>query len=933
MALNAANLDAILQESRACFLTEDAPDYLAMLEVGLPGLRALDSTGNIQIEYSSLMRAAHSIKGGAGLAELPTLSHLAHQLEDLLEGLHYGRIPASEQPIAAELICLGVEQIQDAIAAAIAGQPEPDIEQMEICSALDSFLESLPSSSTSADFSTSSNSSSPDFLNNVPVNSFLVKTALEVDLEDCLQTVERSTSKRSALANLVEECSLLGQTLSLTWLIDAAEALNQLLGENDIPVEELATTAIAQIRELRSQALNPVAPTLPEPAVVAEPAVSLPQPFAEVEPESKEISEAPAASSTRSASEQNALSLNLRIPVAKLDRMGNSVGELLIEHERLRLYQTQLHQANVVLKTQTQRMRPIQQAVQQFYDRLATQQPDLGSNFEPSSPVNEFDTLEFDRYTELHSTLQDFQELMVRVEETRTDMELVGRDLHAGLEQLRSQLDSLRTDLTDSRLVPFRLLAERFIPTLEKLNQRYNKQVKLEIIGKDTLLDQAILEQLQTPLTHLIRNAFDHGIETAEERSLLDKTESATITLSLINQGDRAIISVADDGRGIDCQKVYQKAVEVGLVNSNWLLPVDNLSRDEVLEFLFQSGFSTAKQVTDISGRGVGLDAVRSQIERLQGKVAIQTQIGQGTTFTITIPLRMSILPLLLCRCQQRTIAIPSSNVLEIIALAEYLDNNNWQAQTIIWRDRPVPVFSLIKLLSYNRPGMADKADTSHRRLGVVLDVDGEQIVVAVDSLLGERELVLKPFDPIITAPSYLAGCTVLGTGEIVPILSPNNFSELIDRNHQAKLSESDLLDNGGSIAEFDDRSTILIVDDSIGVRRLLNRVLIEAGYQVVECRDGKEALEEINSTERRFDLVISDIEMPRLDGFGLVKEIRSHQRWYNIPIVMLTSRENNRHRQKAMSLGATDYLTKPFHPVELLKAIASLLTKENVGV
>jgi type IV pili sensor histidine kinase/response regulator len=931
MSFNTANLEAILQESRDCFLSEDAPDYLAILEAGMQRLRSGKKIANPQAEYVSLMRAAHSIKGGAGLAELPTLSHLAHQLEDLLEGLHQGRVPASEQAVAGELICLGVEQIQDAIAAAIGGKPELDVEQIPICSALKSFLASLPQQPASSDVFASTNPTaplSPNLATNVSINPFLLKTALEIDLEDCLQTVERSGEKRFALANLVEECSLLGQTLSLTWLVDAAEALKQLLAEDSIPLEELATTAIAQIRQLREQALNPASPALPEPPV-AEPAVSLPQPPIEVEPESKAIVE----DRPSTASEQNALSLNLRIPVAKLDRMGNSIGELLIEHERLRLYQTQLHQANLTLKTQTSRMQPIQQAVQQFYDRLATQQPLLGSNFNSSFPVNEFDTLEFDRYTELHSTLQDFQELMVRVDETRTDIELIARELQGGLEQLRSQLDSLRTDLTDSRLVPFSLLAERFLSTLEKLNERYNKNVKLEIVGKDTPIDRAIIEQLQTPLIHLIRNAFDHGIETSEERLLLDKTEAARITLSLVVQGDVAIFSVADNGRGIDCQKVYQKALESGLINSEWLFSTDNLTKDEILELLFKSGFSTAKEVTDISGRGVGLDVVRSQIERLQGKVAIKTQVGQGTTFTITIPLRMSILPLLLCRCQQRTFAIPSSNVLEIIALAEYLDDRNWQSTRITWRDRPIPLFSLIKLLSYNQPEVAAAADTLHRRLGIVLDVDGKQIVVAVDSLLGERELVLKPFDPIIPAPNYLAGCTVLGTGEVVPIISPHNFDKIIDRHQQTKLSELDLLNNDGAISEFDDRSTILIVDDSIGVRRLLNRVLSEAGYQVVECRDGKEALDEINSTQRRFDLIISDIEMPRLDGFGLVKEVRNHQRWYNIPIMMLTSRENNRHRQKAMSLGATDYLTKPFHPVELLKAIASLLSKENVGV
>lgn len=332
-------------------------------------------------------------------------------------------------------------------------------------------------------------------------------------------------------------------------------------------------------------------------------------------------------------------------------------------------------------------------------------------------------------------------------------------------------------------------------------------------------------------------------------------------------------------------------------------------------------GFSTADAVTDLSGRGVGLDVVRLQIERLRGNVQVATQLGQGTRFTITIPLTLSILPLLLCRCQQRTLAIPSVNILEIIALAEFCDYSS-QPETIMWHDRSVPIFCLTKILPYTRADNISAAEQFNQHLGIVLDVGGQLVVFAINSLLGERELVLKPFDATVNVPSYIAGCTVLGTGEVVTVLAPNYLSELIDRKQPLLVSPPAFKPS------YSAKATILIVDDSVAVRKLLDRVLSKSGYQVVQCRDGKEALEALKQPGESYSLVISDIEMPRMDGFTLLREIRAVKNWQNLPIAMLTSRENDQHRQKAKDLGANAYFTKPFASDKLLKAIATLLNK-----
>ncbi len=893
MVLDAASLEAILLEARSCFLYEDAPDYLEMLEQGMQKLVAfarnpVSVSGEIKLEYTALMRAAHSIKGGAGIAELPALHKLAHKLEDLLEALNEGRVQ-EQIDTAHELLIIGIEQVKELVAEAIANPASPVIvdAQLPIEQALDGFLHQLaPRLEESEDTAFAA----------MAVNPFILKTVLEIDLEECLQRIEKLLTLplqvgalKQGLVGFVEECTLLGQTLNLDWLIAGAKSVQQAQSATGEKLLEAVTKEIAQLREMRSQTLNPAPQSsTPEPVTVAEEAS---QPIAPVAP-----------------------ILNLRIPVTKLDRMSNTLGELLIGHERLSLYHSQLYQANLTLNKESQKLNPINEQVRIFYDQLASPIASLNASLETSD--REFDALQFDQYTGFHSTLQDLQEVMVRVQETKSDIELITRDFQAGLDRLRQQLDGLRGDLTQSRLVPFKFLAQRFVTPLQTLSDRFSKSVQLEIANQETLIDQVILEQLQTPLTHLVRNAFDHGIETSQERLNLGKSTTAQITLTSHVQANQVVVAISDDGRGIDTQKVLQRAIETGLHSPN----AAELTKEQILQFLFMPGFSTATSVTELSGRGVGLDVVRLQIERLRGTVTVATQIGQGTTFTITIPLTLSILPLLLCRCQQRTLAIPSVNILEIIALAEFCDYSS-QLETIIWHDRPAPLFCLTKILPYTRSDSVPAADQFNQHLGIVLDVGGQPVVVAVNSLLGERELVLKPFDATVKVPPYIAGCTVLGTGEVVSVLSPNYLGELIDRQQPLLTPPSSAFKPSSST-----KATILIVDDSVAVRRLLDQVLSKSGYQVVQCRDGKEAVETLNRSGDFYDLVISDIEMPRMDGFTLLREIRTSKNWQNLPVAMLTSRENNQHRQKAKDLGANAYFTKPFAPEKLLEAIATLL-------
>jgi chemotaxis protein histidine kinase CheA/ActR/RegA family two-component response regulator len=931
--LDPSSLDLINREVRNCFLYEDVPDYLSAMSENIQLLlnennfdrEACEDGSRTSVSlseekksiYRELMRIAHSLKGGAGIAQLHNLSRLAHQLENLIEAIEKEQI--QDLNSAHVFLNEGVELINVLVAAALQGGDEEETkaaESLGIFQKLENFLEEqiIPQQDNLESQLTSLSTS----------NLFLLKTALEVDLEECLQRVETNLEKSrspeiltNVLKQFIDECTLLGQVLKLDWLVEGVEALEYLLEADFQTLSEMVPVTISYLRDRRSQILNSQQsePEAKQESIAEKDSIESTFMFNKAEDVEatfmfNKAEDVEATFVFRKAEDKQVISsLQNKVPehkfkmsVSRLNRINNTFGELLINYERLTSQQKQLKKIDRGLKKHLEQFNPVNDRVQRLYDRLSTE------NFNSSSiHQNKYDVLEFDRYTDFHSSLQNLQDLMMQVQESRTDLDLLSREIEQSLDTLRSQLNSLHGELTESRFVPFRVLAEQFVNSLPNLNRKYNKSVELKIEGENVPIDRLILEQLQTPLTHLFRNSFDHGMETTEERIKLDKPATGKITFSASIEGNRVVISIADDGRGIDLNKVYQKAVAKGLCD----VSIDRLSPTQILGFLFTSGFSTTDKVTDLSGRGVGLDVVHLAIERLRGFLEIETTLGIGTKFTVAVPLSLSILPLLLCKIQQKTIAIPSAKVLEIVSIADLVET-----QEIFWRDRLISLYSLTDILPYQEKNNFEIPSS----LALILDVAGVPIAFAIDRLIEEKELVIKPFDNTVKVPSYVMGCTILGTGEIVVVIAPDRLNALIVNNF---IFEED---KNNHLSPQKQTISVLIVDDSIALRRLLNNCLCQSGYQVTQAIDGREALTILDRKDAYFDLVISDLEMPNLDGFGLLEKIRSHSRWYDLPVAILTSRHNQLHRQQAKDLGASAYFNKPFHPNELLKAIDQLL-------
>ncbi|PSF36124.1 hybrid sensor histidine kinase/response regulator [Aphanothece hegewaldii CCALA 016] len=862
--IDEATLAAMTQEARICFLEEDAPQYLQTLEIGLQ--QRHDSPNFIELQ-----RATHSLKGGAGLAQLPSLRELSHRLEDLLQAIQQQTVLEIEE--AWTLLEWGVSEVANLLNQARMDQVvDADFALLEI---LASFTPTSPEETLNEPTQTVSAS-----------QLALIQKALTQDLESCITTVtclspDASPDEISNTLNLFfDECLLLGETLDLPWLIAEIEPLELVLAETS-PEDALLISQqlIIQLRSYRDQYL------------------------AEIEPVNSASEPSPVPK------EEKVLSSQVRVPLKRLEDMTYHVEELILTRERLRLQQEHLQQANQRLRDLSQVFEPIREQIQLLYDQVALAPIYSSGLVLPKNDSNlDFDALELDRYTELHSSLQTFQELMLRIQETRADLDLINHDFAENLEQSQSNLDGLYNKLTQSRLVPFRILAQRFIPQLQNLNRRYGKSVDLLIEGEETLVDQVVLENLQTPLTHLLNNAFDHGIESISDRLACGKTETAQIILSAKVDNNTLIIQLKDDGQGIDLLRIYQQAKERGLCLAD--SSFEQYHSEQILDWIFQPNFSTAQTVSDLSGRGVGLDIVRTQIQRLRGTVQVKTQAKEGTTFILKLPLNLSLMSLSLIQVEQRLIALPSLSILESLPYKEleWLTSN---PPTVQWRQQIIPVISLGELL----PCPQLPLDSVNPRVALVVSGAFTPFVITVNSLIGERLLIVKPFDQTIVIPAYLAGCTILGNGEIVPVLLPEAFP--MDSAIPLKAPTPTIVKT----------PTILVAEDSVATRRLLERILTQVGYTTLMCRDGQEALDTLAQHPDDVSLVISDVEMPRLNGFELLQQMRSSPKWKHIPVIMATSRTGDRHQQQAMQLGANAYLGKPIQAQEFLTTIEALLT------
>ncbi|MCM0591911.1 MAG: response regulator [Gloeotrichia echinulata IR180] len=635
----------------------------------------------------------------------------------------------------------------------------------------------------------------------------------------------------------------------------------------------------------------------------------------------------------------------MKVPVKQLDDMSNLVGELVVNRNTLEQDHERLRQSLDNLLIQVQQLSNVGARMQELYERSLLEASLLASRKHKDSasvPTHDsnaergFSELEMDRFTPFHTLSQEMIEMIVRVRESASDIDFVTEETERVARQFRQVTTQLQEGLTRARMVPFSQTIDRLRRGVRDNAIKYGKQVELLIEGGNTLIDKMILDHLNDPLTHMLNNAIIHGIETSEERATLGKSPVGVITIRAFHQGNQTVISVGDDGAGIDAERVKAKALKLGMITAQ---QAKAMSRIDVYDLLFQSGFTMKDQADEMSGRGVGMDVVRSEISEIRGIVNTDSAIGKGTTFTIRLPLTLSICKALCCVSDRARIAFPMDGVEDTLDIPVKNIQHTADGQSFIsWRDTILPFRPLKELLSFNRQlsrGNVYGGNRDDDMVSVVVVRSGNTLIaLQIDLVLSEQEIVIKQFESPAPKPIGVAGATVLGDGRIMPIADVLEIMDIfqgrISKQNTSTYWQQKATPNTPDTSAVKIDPTVLIVDDSITVRELLSLTFNKAGYRVEQARDGQEAWDKLRSG-LPCDIVFCDIEMPRCDGLELLSRIQKDNNLNHLPIAMLTSRGADKHRQMAIQLGASGYFTKPYLEEALLEAAGRMLKGEKL--
>jgi len=738
----------------------------------------------------------------------------------------------------------------------------------------------------------------------------------------------------------------------------AVQSIEQLFDE--LPPIQNIPAPTSQSNPPNATAASPVGSLVPSPPIPEE-IVQVSKAAKPTNSTSNELN--PVSTDIRQGEASPTTNLSVRVDSERLGRMNNLVGELAINRNGLSLHNDQLQRSVRELLNRFVRVQNMVGNLQELSDQMLVAPERYNEGTVPHSVAQlgelastraDFDSLELDNYGVLNSRLQGLLEDMVQLEESVDDIVLFARATDQTLEQQRQMLTQLRDELIWARMLPLGEVLNRFPRLLRDLSTTYHKPVSLKLTGTSVLVDKAVLEKLYDPLLHLLRNAFDHGIEFPEIRRQQGKPEQGQIEVRAYHQGSQTIIEVRDDGQGLNLERIGHLAVELGLLSAQQLATTSN---NHLFELIFEPGFSTARQVSELSGRGVGLDVVRSQMRSLKGTITVTSSPGVGTTFTLRLPLTLTIAKLLVCFIGSTALALPSDSVEEIVVPKAEQVKESGRERFLQWRGQIVPVYRLAEFLEYACPmpetspskaliAVPSPADWA---LPMLVLTQGQHVLaLEIDRLVTEQELVIKPFGCAIAPPSFTYGCTILGDGSLIPVIdgaalldqllgqstataTPSNprgaIAKLLPEGSIAKDNSS--ISKTTGVIKTAKAPTVLVVDDAAALRRTLALTLERAGCQVLQARDGREAIEQLQRSSW-VSLVICDIEMPNMNGFEFLSYRRQDPQLSLIPVAMLTSRSNDKHRWLAMQLGATAYFTKPYLEQEFLAAIKHIISQST---
>jgi len=672
-------------------------------------------------------------------------------------------------------------------------------------------------------------------------------------------------------------------------------------------------------------------------------------------PENVVAAETPAAKPEKTApkpaagaaAKAAAASKSVRIALARLDRMMNTVGELVINRTKMVGRVAELEKLIDTLSFSKERL---QGKVNEFqekyeYNRIRSQigmpwatnqrQMLMSAAAGETGFLDDFSELEMDRYDDFNILSRSMTEISADVNEVLTQLDnYIGR-VEGDIDEFTKLAHHLQDEITAARMVPIGTLYSLLSRAVRDAAYSSKKKVELDFSGSETELDNNIIQQISDPLVHLVRNSVAHGIELPEDRVAAGKPDQGKVMLRAYHRGNHIYIEVEDDGRGIDYDRVRQSAIECGLVSSE---TADRLTERDLREMLFHPGFSTASVKTELAGRGVGLDVVRSNLNALNGEIEVQSTSGQGTKFVLKVPLTLIISPALFVRCGASHFALPLAVVEEIRRLrADEIEDVGGKLLTKV-RD---VVTEVVRLDSYLGLPPLEPVNGYFRM--VVANAGSRQVGLVVEEVIGKDEIVIKNLGEYLRRVKLFPGTTIASDGSLILLIDLNRMvsTEPNERRAvQASASAARVFAPGSAavargtiptdaIDRVEQERVIVVADDSISVRKFVGRMLEKNGYRVKLAADGLEAAEVV--AQVGCHLVITDLEMPRMTGYELMAQLRQSPATKRIPVMVVTSRAGAKHRDRALKEGASAFLTKPVQEDQLLAAVEQLIGTEAV--
>ena len=960
----------VQQEVLDGFIAE-AQSYLPSIREGIFAFQSSpDNTGLLDEAY----RQAHIIKGAASMVGLPELSYLAGFIEQILEDILNGTISLNMQALAVldnGLSCIeacldrlgeNLDDLRTIVSALyiayrrLTGLPadEDSDAVAEIMDAITAYYEKMEAEVLEEDAfaeqpdetrdSTPFHEPTFPVLTEIPpellevfmleaedhfknISTFLSSLKQNPDQKDIIQSLRRSvhTLKGSAGAVGFRAVSTLSHRMEdmLDRLFEGTQTLDQnileLLTTSSEVLEDLASntadnTFVQSIYDKYTRLLQSE-----EQKATPSEKKSKKTPAAPSEPKQPSAAPADAAAQAHSKAEDM-----VRIGMDRIDEIMRLMGELVISRSSIEQYIADLTSTVENMAPTIERLKKVSERLETEYeisalgDGLATRRGKTMPGGRPAMPVfaeHDFDELELDRYTEFHHLLRQLAETIADIKLINTDLGNMTSDFET-MSHLQGRLSSdMQDKLMKIRMMPLSSIAARMRQIVRVIALAQNKLVDMVIEGEQMEIDKKVLDSMIDPLMHILRNNVDHGIEPPEERKAKGKPERGIIRLRAYYSGNKIVLAISDDGRGLDADKIRQKAINAGYIDEE---SAARLTSQDIFQYVLLPNFSTADKISEFSGRGVGMDVVKTQVTNLQGTVEIESVKGQGTLVIIRLPMSLAVTRSLLIKSYHNTFAVPLGFIKQVLRLEPGEIEQTRDGGIVHVDDIPYPLLRLGDVLGLPRPLDYEESETP---LVLLLDIGAQYIAMTVDELLGEREIVVKNLGTHLRRVTGIAGATLLGDGSVVLILNPLDLASLQAQNKGVRRASAEQ-----EKPTAEQMLSVLIVDDSVSVRMIMTNFIKSSGWLPITAKDGVEALEMLQAVSQLPDIILLDVEMPRMDGYELLSRLKSNAVYRDIPVVMITSRSSEKHRMKALEMGAADYVIKPYQDDMLHNLIEHLL-------